>query len=220
MSRELTIAWAKRNCPDPRVAKDVALRLDEAAATDGHLILIVGKRLTRSRSAYLLASRPREMFAFELTARQSRHLGAEPTSLGALVHRMPVSAKGAVPEDPVILLTDLQIANADRHPAKAPVTGHFTYQSSMPWLESVAVRMMFDLPGGGTHYHYDHLMGPLPGCGTLRFALTPLVNDMNEKTREIQKTLPVFISLCRVTPEPTPSDVQISNTCAALIDLV
>ncbi len=42
MSRELTIAWAKRNCPDPRVVMDVARRLDEAAA-GGHLLLVVGK---------------------------------------------------------------------------------------------------------------------------------------------------------------------------------
>ena len=39
MSRELTIAWAKPNCPSTRVVKDVSLRLDEAAATGSHLSL-------------------------------------------------------------------------------------------------------------------------------------------------------------------------------------
>jgi len=44
MSRELTIAWAKRNRPDPRVVKDVASRLGDAAGS-GHLLLLFGKGL-------------------------------------------------------------------------------------------------------------------------------------------------------------------------------
>lgn len=201
------------------MVKDVALHLDKAAAGAGHLILVFGKKLTQSRATYLVASWHREMFAFELTARQARHLGAEPNALGALVRRAPPGGKLIVPDEPAVLLTDLHIDHQDSQQPTAPVTGHVTYQSSLSLLDGITVRMMFDLPGGSTVSHYHHPMGPLAGSGTLRFKLTPLVNDMVKQSRDMPRTLPVFISFCRQEPGRNAPDIQISNTCAALIDL-
>ena len=51
MSRELTIAWAKRNCPDPRVVRDVAKHLGDAERASGHVMLLIGKKLYMSSPA-------------------------------------------------------------------------------------------------------------------------------------------------------------------------
>ncbi len=218
MSRELTIAWVKRNCPDPRVLKDVIGRLDQAAAS-GFLLLVFGNRLTKSRSPYLVVSHYSEMFAFELTSRQLKNMGVPPDVLGAVIRKWP-REEAATANDPVIALTNLVIDNADRQVAAAPVTGHVDYQSSLPLIEGVSIRMSFDLPGGATISHYDHPMGPLPSRGTLRFQLTPLKNAMNERSRELPGTLPVFCNLCRQSPEGRAPDVLLSNTCATLIDVI
>jgi len=160
MSRELTIAWAKRNCPDPRVLKDVKGRLDEAAAS-GFLMLVFGKRLTKTRSPYMVVSHYSEMFAFELTSRQVKNMGVPADVLGAVIRKRP-REDAATADDPVIALTNMVIDNADRQVATAPVTGHVDYQSSLPLIEGVSIRMSFDLPGGATVSHYDHPMRPKP----------------------------------------------------------
>ncbi len=115
------------------------------------------------------------------------------------------------------MLTHLVIDNADRQVATEPVTGRVEYQSSEPMLGGFALRLMFDLPGGATISHFDHPMGPVPGSGTIRFRLTPL---MSKQVGELPKTLPVFITLCRKGPGMNAPHVPVSSTCAAMIDLV
>lgn len=214
MSRELTIAWANRNCPDPRVVKDVALRLDEAAAAGGHLLLVVGKRLTRSRTPYLVISHRREMFAFELTSKQAKNLESRPDALGAFVRRRLDEVEATAPEDPAVMLTNLVIDGADKLDPAAPVTGHLEYQSSSPRPAGVAVRLMYDVSGRATVSHFDHPLGYLPASGTLRFRFSPL----KAADRDLPRTLPVFVSLCLPAVGTAPH-VPISNTCAGLIDL-
>ena len=217
MSRELTIAWTRRNCPDPRVLKDVIRRFDEAAS-NGFLLLIFGKHLTKSRASYLVVSHHQQMFAFELTSRQARNLEAHPDALGALSRKRPRDDAEAA-KNPTVMLSHLIIDNADEQDLNAPITGHVLYQSADSHLENVAVRMTYDLPDGATVSHYDHPMGLLPASGLLRFRLTPFKNDMADQPRVLPKTLPVFIELCRPVPGATGPDVLISNACAELVDL-
>ena len=101
MSRELTIAWVKRNCPDPRVLKDVSGRLDQAAAS-GFLLLVFGNRLTKSRSPYLVVSHYSEMFAFELTSRQLKNMGVPPDVLGAVIRKWNSAASSGFSVPPVL----------------------------------------------------------------------------------------------------------------------
>ena len=199
--------------------KDVTHRLDEATAAGGHLLLVFGKRLTRSRMPYLVISHRREMFAFELNSRQAKNLESHPDALGALVRRWQNEAEATAPDEPPVMLTNLVIDGADRQDPSAPITGHLEYQSAQHHPQGIAVRLTYDVSGGATVSLFDHAMGHLPASGTIRFRLTPLKGIGGDVPRELSKTLPVFLSLCLPALGMAPN-VPLSNTCAALIDLV
>lgn len=218
MSRELTIAWAKRNCPDQRVVKDVGKRLDEAEQARGHLLLLVGKQLTRSRAAYLVASLGRDMFALELTKRQARNLNVEPNFMGAVVRR---SSAGMFAAAPTITLTDLHIESAGAQAATQHVVGHFSYETDAPYLpEGFALRMYYDLPDDSYASHFHHCMGPLPGRGTLKFRMSALKRPEDKSPRSLPPTLPVLFTICVQRPGCDTPDLPVSNTYAGLIDLI
>jgi len=213
MSRELTIAWAKCNCPDLRVVKDVVLRLDEAKGR--HIYLVVGRNLTRSKEAYLVISQRREMFAFELTPKQEANLDAHANALGALVQAKHEDIEADAPDDPIITIANLIIENADGLSGRETLSGQVEYQSSQPLLDGIAIRLMFQMPGGAMISHFHHPHGPLLGQGVLKFRMSPLLSD---GVRELPKTLPVFVSFCYSTIGTAPRTL-ISNTCAALLDM-
>ncbi len=134
-----------------------------------------------------------------------------------LVRKRPEEVSVAVPDDPVVMLSDLVIDNADRQVATAPVTGHCGYESSLPRHDGLALRMMYDLRDGSTTSHFFHPDIMLSGRRTLRFSMTPL--KKNQNLRDLPQTFPIFFCLCRQQPGTNAPHVPISNTCAALIDL-
>jgi hypothetical protein len=217
MSRALTIAWTQRNCPDPRVARDVRKQLDEAEKAGGHLLLFIGEKLTRSGTPYFVASLGCDMFALELSDRQARNMNLKPNVVGAMVRP---GTLGLFAAEPPIVLADLRIENASAQNAAEPVVGQFTYDTAAPYLpDGFALRMVYDLPGGAAVRHFHYCAGPLPGRGTLPFRLSSLASPALPTGQRLPPTLPVILTLCRQRPGVVAPDVPVSNSYAALIDL-
>jgi hypothetical protein len=215
MSRELTIAWANRNCSDQRVIRDVAKHLGDAERASGHVMLLIGRKLTRSRSPFLVASLGRDMFAIELSKQQVRNFGLEPNVIGAMVRK---GSLGLFAPDPCITLTDVSIENASTHDPKQPVMGQFTFECSA-LHDGLTLRMVYDLPNGSTVRHYHYCLNPFYGRGTLKFRMSPLGGSPDDTRRLLPPTIPVIFTLCLQRPGTNAPDVPVSTSYAALIDL-
>jgi hypothetical protein len=170
--RKQVIDWLRDNTASglrdkivQRAAHDIDQNFDRL---DG-LHLLLGRKLTRSGQAALLAANPGGFFAFPLTAEQAQALNLDENGFLALSSRASPRPRRAAPR---VRLSELRIDRQDKLAVDQKVTGSIAYEVSGPaLLPSFAVCLTFYSDKGrrcsGLVWFKDR---DLHGRGTLAFA--------------------------------------------------
>jgi hypothetical protein len=210
MQRDAAIKWFNDNCPGHDARRDLLRQLDESIRLGTNCSFVIGPALTRTHRAFLLHWLAGEFFAFELSGRQAKRLGVEPSAFQHIRARWPDRVGVASPG--TILLEAFELVQPVIEAVDRPIAVRARYRVPGAVPERVAMRMDFTL-AGKTVVAYAHPQIPVPPDGAVlaQFQLPP--------SSQLAPVVGVFVRYCTVPEAGVSNGTPLSNTVAAILEI-
>jgi len=200
--RELAAAWVKANCPSTDVQHAFLHQVDDALGRSVGCSLVIGQRLTKSGTPYLVHCFCGELFAFQLTPRQTARLKVNDSQL--------VAAQGLNQHDhephrdALVQLQQVAMDRANAHDLAEPITGTLRCHTDQWWALPLAIQAVCEPVGRSNLLMYHHLEQLTRGKNVVRFRLPPIGKLQDREGQPFSGVLPLFFQICIVgEPEKT-----------------
>jgi hypothetical protein len=220
-SRRLAVQWARTNAPV--VEPNLLTSFDRAAQRQVNCTFAVSRELTKTKTPHLLSCYGGEVFVFELTQRQAKSFNAVKNTMQCVEGGPSLELPPSTP--PLIDVSELRFDDADGLAADEPIRGSLYYskRGDFGYPGTVCLSMEFALGGRcrTTHYYYPP-QGLLPE-GDLEFTFTSVAPAQDDRNSAKGFTGPIVAHvrfLGTMNPKAPGNHVPLSNTCAALIEVI
>lgn len=220
-SRRLAVQWVRANAPI--VEPNLLTSFDRAAQRQVNCTFAVSRELTKTKTPHLLSCYGGEVFVFQLTQRQAKTFHAVKNTMecveGGPSLELPPSAR------PRIDVSELRFDDADGLTVEEPIRGSLYYSKcgDFEYPGTICLAMEFGLTGlcRKTHYYYPP-QGLLPE-GDLNFTFTAVAPAQDDRNAARSFTGPIVAHvrfLGTMNAKAPGNYVPLSNTCAALIEVI
>ena len=189
--------------------------MDEAVATGHDCFFILGGKLTKKKTPFLLHCFGEEMFIFQLTDAQAAARGVQRDTMCSGRNRCAII--GSLPK-PIISINRFELKDAAITQSQ-PIIGRIHYHLERDNTGPFCVRLDYAV-NSGNRVAWDYPQRPLWGKGMLDVAFMPIAPEA-ELVANFKGPLVLFVRLLEMSPpEQTNSRLPISNTGAALVDVL
>ena len=215
-------SWVRANCPVPAVHDDLfgQAQLAESQGRDYHILL--GAKLTKQGTAYLVYHQSGELFVFSLTRQQAEIEDA----LGAVMQFTLEAPRQTAGASPAVYIDTMEINLHTNLSIASPITGHCTYRlntlfTEMPCLRLSMLLRSADAQQGTQHISMFHYPSSLNRQGTLDFKYDPLVRENETPWPAQQQIVAAFLAFCSISdPSHGNASLPLSNSASVLLNFV
>ena len=218
--RKLAAAWADATCPEPQMRRDFMREIDKAVERNIDTSLVVGWKLTKSQTPYMVYLFAKHFFVFALTNRQAKDLGVH--SDGMLATRLPLSIPTPAVSEYPFVINELKLDNCRCLNGSEVITGHLQYERMCPLPERVSLVLELNVKDRAMKRLYMYPPHPmLNAAGVVELGFPAVRSGNEEATRDWQGTTGAFcrfVTVCdpRIGLESQP----LSSPYGVLLDVL
>ncbi|HEX7378939.1 MAG TPA: hypothetical protein VF278_17595 [Pirellulales bacterium] len=210
--------WARANAPI--VEADLITSVEGATERGVNCTFAISRELTKAKTPRLLSFFAGEVFVFELTQRQAKSFNAVQGAMQFAEGGRCLACAADAP--PLIDLEDLWFEHADGLTSDERIRGAVTYQKcdGFDFPGRVCLSLEYSLGNRcrTTGYYYPPA-GLLPE-GRLEFSFDPIDLPRQPPKGFIGPIVAHVRFLGTMNPKVAEGRVPLSNTCAALIEVI